>query len=153
MPGNFRYAGLLPLMVPEARVIHVLRDPMDTCFSCYATPFRRGHEYSYDLGMLGRHYLRYRRLMDHWHRVLPAHRILTVHYESLVADLEREARRMLEHVGLPWNDACLKFHENRRAVSTASFAQVRQPLYTRSIARWRHFERQLEPLRAILAPR
>lgn len=152
MPGNYRYLGLIPLMIPEARIISVRRDPLDTCLSCYVTPFREGHEYSNDLGMLARQYLRYRRLMQHWAQVLPSGRFIEVSYEALVADLEGETRRMLAYAGLPWHENCLTFHENRRTARTASVAQVRQPLYMSSVARWRRFEAQLAPLRAMLAP-
>jgi tetratricopeptide (TPR) repeat protein len=152
MPGNYRYLGLIPLMIPGARLISVRRDPLDTCLSCYATPFREGHEYSNDLRLLARQYLRYQRLMQHWAAVLPAGGLIEVSYEAVVADLPGEARRMLDYVGLPWDENCLTFHESRRAVRTASVAQVRQPLYTRSIARWKRFETQLAPLRALLAP-
>jgi Flp pilus assembly protein TadD len=152
MPGNYRYLGLLALMIPDARVISVRRDPLDTCLSCYATPFNDGHEYASDLSVLARQYLRYQRLMDHWTAVLPAGSILEVSYEALVADLEGETRRMLGYLGLPWHADCLEFHRTARAVRTASFVQVRQPLYTRSIARWKRFERQLAPLKQLLAP-
>lgn len=150
MPGNYRYLGLIPLMIPEARIISVRRDPLDTCLSCYATPFREGHEYSSDLRVLARQYLRYRRLMQHWGAVLPSGRLIEVNYEALVADLEGEARRLLGYVGLPWHENCLRFHENRRTARTASVAQVRQPLYASSVARWKRFETQLAPLRALL---
>jgi tetratricopeptide (TPR) repeat protein len=152
MPGNYWQLGLVPLMVPEVKIIHVRRDPLDTCLSCYSTAFTRGHDYAFDLGALGRRYLRYHRLMAHWRSVLPPGRILEVRYEDVVADLERESRRMLAHVGLPWHGACLNFHEHRRAVRTASVTQVRQPLYSSSIGRWQRFATQLEPLRALLAP-
>lgn len=151
MPGNYRHAGFVPLMLPAARIIHVIRDAADTCFSCYATSFRRGHEYTYDLAVLGRYYRRYAQLMEHWRAVLPAHVMLEVRYETLVQDTEGESRRMLAHAGLPWDERCLRFYENDRAVSTASFAQVRQRAYTRSIARWKRFERHLGPLLAALA--
>ena len=152
MPGNYRYLGFLAFMLPEARIISVRRDPLDTCFSCYATSFADGHEYTHDLAVLGRQYLRYQRLMDHWAAALPPGRILEVSYEALVADLEGEARRMLAFLGLPWSEHCLKFQHTARAVRTASVVQVRQPLYTRSIARWRRFERHLAPLQELLAP-
>jgi tetratricopeptide (TPR) repeat protein len=152
MPGNYWHLGLVPLMVPEAKIIHVRRDPLDTCLSCYSTAFTEGHEYAFDLGVLGRRYLRYHRLMAHWQSVLPPGRILEVRYEDVVADLERESRRMLAHIGLPWHAACLNFHERRRAVRTASVMQVRQRLYSSSIGRWQRFAAQLEPLRALLAP-
>ncbi|HUL45529.1 MAG TPA: sulfotransferase [Steroidobacteraceae bacterium] len=152
MPGNYRYLGFLALMLPEARIISVRRDPLDTCFSCYATSFADGHEYTHDLAVLARQYLRYQRLMGHWAAVLPPGRVLEVSYEALVADLEGEARRMLAFLGLPWSEQCLKFHRTARAVRTASVVQVRQPLYTRSIARWKRFERHLAPLQELLAP-
>jgi tetratricopeptide (TPR) repeat protein len=152
MPGNYWHLGLVPLMMPEAKIIHVRRDPLDICCSCYCTAFTEAHEYSFDLGMLGRRYLRYHRLMEHWRAVLPAGSILEVRYEDLVADLEREVRRMLAHIALPWHEGCLDFHQNRRAVRTASVMQVRQRLYSGSIGRWQRFARQLEPLRALLAP-
>ncbi|MBI1174854.1 MAG: tetratricopeptide repeat protein [Sideroxydans sp.] len=145
MPHNFRNLGLIPLMLPNAKIIHSMRDPMDSCFSCYALKFTDGHEYCYSLETLGRHNLRYRQLMDHWHRVLPG-RILDVRYEDTVADLEGQARRLLEYVGLPWDPACLNFYENKRAVSTASVTQVRKPIYSSSVARWKHFEKHLAPL-------
>jgi len=152
MPGNYWHLGLVPLMVPAAKIIHVRRDPLDTCLSCYSTAFSEGHEYAFDLGVLGRRYLRYHRLMAHWRSVLPAGRLLEVRYEDVVADLERETRRMLAHIGLPWHEACLNFHEHRRAVPTASVMQVRQRLYSSSIGRWQRFAAQLEPLRTLLAP-
>jgi tetratricopeptide (TPR) repeat protein len=151
MPGNYLHLGLLPLMIPAAKIIHMQRDALDTCLSCYTTPFVRGHEYSFDLGMLARRYRRYERLMAHWAQVLPPKRVLTVRYEALVSDLEHEARRMLAYLGLQWDEACLNFHETRRAVRTASAAQVRRPLYVESVARWRRFERELGPLQAALA--
>jgi len=151
MPGNYRFAGLIPFMLPQARIIHVRRDPLDTCLSCFATPFTTGHDYASDLATLGRQYLRYQRLMRHWMALAPADRILEVRYEDLVAGLEGEARRMLAFVGAPWDENCLRFHRTARPVRTASMAQVRQPLYAGSIARWRRFERQLAPLAAVLA--
>ncbi|MBI1174855.1 MAG: tetratricopeptide repeat protein [Sideroxydans sp.] len=150
MPGNFRYLGLIHLMLPNAKIIHSMRDPLDSCFSCYALSFKDGHEYSYDLEMLGRHYQRYQRLMAHWHSVLPAGKILDVRYEDIVADLEGQTRRLLEYVDLPWDPACLNFHENKRTVSTASVAQVRKPIYSSSVARWKNFEKHLGPLLEIV---
>lgn len=146
MPGNHRHVGFIPLMLPRARIIHLVRDPADTCLSCYTTSFRRGHGYSYDLATLGRYYRRYARLMQHWHDVLPPGIMIDVHYEDLVRDIEGQARRILSHIGLPWDDACLRFYEKDRPVSTASFVQVRQPAYTKSMGRWRRFERHLAPL-------
>jgi tetratricopeptide (TPR) repeat protein len=150
MPENYLHVGLIPLMFPSAKIIHVSRDPIDTCLSCFVTPFRRGHEYSYDLTMLGRRYLRYRRLMRHWQAILPPNSIHNVQYEALIASPEGEAKRLIAHIGVAWSENCVRFYENQRAVRTASFAQVRQRVYTRSIARAKRFERQLEPLRQIL---
>ncbi len=150
LPANYCHLGLIHLMLPNAKIIHSMRDPMDTCFSCYALRFTRGHEYSYDLETLGRQYLRYKKLMQHWHNVLPPGRILDVRYEDNVADTEHEARRMLDYLGLPWDSACLKFHENSRAVHTASVTQVRKPIYSSSVARWKHFEKHLGPLLEII---
>jgi tetratricopeptide (TPR) repeat protein len=152
MPGNYHFLGWIHLMLPNAKIIHSMRNPVDTCFSCYALKFNRGHEYSYDLEALGKHYLHYRKFMAHWHGVLPPGRILDVCYENVIADTEREAMRILDYLGLPWDPACLRFHENTRAVRTASVAQVRKPIYTTSVARWKHFEKHLLPLIEILKP-
>lgn len=151
LPGNFRYLGLLHLMLPQAKIIHSMRDPIDTCVSCYSIRFKRGHEYSYDLGALGRYYNRYRQVMAHWRRVLPPGAILDVSYEGLIDDPEGEVRRMLEFVGLPWDPACLRFHENKRAVGTASVTQVRQQMYGSSRGRWRRFDAHLGPLVEVLS--
>jgi Flp pilus assembly protein TadD len=146
MPANFFYLGLIRFALPQARVIHAMRDPMDSCFSCYAHLFRHGMEFTYDLGSLGRYYARYMRLMRHWHAVLPAGTILDLPYERVVADVEGEARRIVEFAGLPWDERCLAFHENRRPVHTASLAQVRRPIYKSSVARWQRFATHLAPL-------
>jgi Sulfotransferase family len=145
MPANFRYAGLIHLMLPRARIIHCRRDPADTCLSCYSTHFGGSLRWSYDLRDLGRYYRSYARVMAHWRRVLPPGRMLEVRYEDVIADLEGQARRLVEHCGLEWEDACLAFHENRRPVHTASIAQVRRPLYASSVGRWRHYEKHLGP--------
>jgi tetratricopeptide (TPR) repeat protein len=144
MPANFRYAGLIHLALPEARLIHVRRDPVDTCLSCFSILFSGSQPHSYDLGELGRYYAAYARLMEHWRSVIPAGAMIEVRYEDVVADIEGQARRMIAHCGLEWDDACLSFHETRRAVRTASAVQVRQPLF-RS-ARWRPSEQLLGPL-------
>lgn len=146
MPHNFKYMGLIPLMLPNAKIIHSMRDAMDNCFSCYTVRFKEGHEYSYDMQMLGRHYQRYRKLMAHWRSIFPADRMLEIRYEDNVADLEREARRLLDYLGLPWDPACLEFYQNKRPVSTASVSQVRQPIYSSSVARWKRYEKHLAPL-------
>jgi len=152
MPGNYVHLGLIHLMFPNAKIIHALRDPMDTCFSCYAIRFTVGHEYSYDLGALGRQYLRYSKLMKHWHNVLPSGRILDVRYENNINDHEHEARRILDYLGLPWDPSCLKFHESDRAVRTASVVQVRKPIYSSSVNRWKHFDKHLGTLLEIIHP-
>jgi tetratricopeptide (TPR) repeat protein len=146
MPANFRFAGLIRLALPNARVIHVRRDPMDTCYSCFSKLFEGNQPYSYDLGELGRYYRAYEVLMEHWRNVLPNGFMLEVTYEELVVDLAREARRIIAHCGLQWNDRCLAFSENPRPVRTASALQVRQPIYRSSIGRWRVHEHLLDPL-------
>lgn len=152
MPANFFYIGMIHLMLPEAKIIHAMRDPMDSCFSNYARLFNDTMEFAYDLGTLGRYYARYITLMRHWHTVLPQGSILDLRYEDMVADTEGQARRVLDHVGLPWDDNCLAFHRNKRHVKTASVAQVRKPIYKTSVARWQRFEKHLQPLLDIVQP-
>jgi len=151
MPINYLYIGMIHLCLPQAVIIHSVRDPLDTCLSCYWRPFTSGYETTYDLTLLGRHYRLYRQVMEHWNRRLPG-RILEVAYERLVAEPEAEIRRLLAACGLPWNDACLRFHENRRAVGTASLSQVREPIFTRGLGRWRRYEKHLGPLIEALGP-
>jgi tetratricopeptide (TPR) repeat protein len=146
MPSNYYFAGLIHLAVPNATIIHTIRDPVDTCLSCFSKLFAAEQNHTYDLGELGRYYQRYERLMGHWRAVLPAGRILDVRYEDVVADLEGQARRIIAHCGLPWHDRCLSFHETDRPVRTASATQVRQPIYTSAVGRWRVYEEQLGPL-------
>jgi tetratricopeptide (TPR) repeat protein len=150
MPSNYYFAGLIHLALPNARIIHAMRDPVDTCVSCFSKLFTKEQAHTYDLAELGRHHVRYQRLMAHWGRVLPAGRILDVHYEDVVADLEAQARRILAHCGLDWDPRCLAFHETARPVRTASATQVRQPIYRGAIGRWRVYEPFLEPLLAEL---
>jgi len=145
MPSNFRFLGLIHLALPNARIIHIRRDPLDTCLSCFSVHFAGDHPYAYDLGELGRYYRAYERLMEHWRRVLPPHVLLEIRYEDLVADLDREARRIVAHCGLEWNDSCLDFHKTQRSIRTASARQVRQPLYHSSIGRWRQYAQHLAP--------
>ena len=152
-PGNFWYVGLIRLALPHAKIIHTVRDPVDTCVSCFSKLFSFGHPFSYDLVELGHYYRRYSNLMDYWRSVLPAGSILDVAYEDVVDDLEGQARRMLDYCGLPWDPACLKFHETERPIITASNVQVRQPLYRTAVSRWRRYEKHLGPLLAELAPR
>jgi tetratricopeptide (TPR) repeat protein len=149
MPNNFRHIGLISLMLPGAKIIDARRDPMACCFSAYQQLFAEGQEFSYDLTDLGQYYRAYVELMDHWDRVLPG-RILRVHHEHVVADLEHEVRRLLDFVGLPFDERCLRFHETDRPVRTASSEQVRQPLNTRGVEQWRRYAAHLGPLRAAL---
>jgi len=146
MPANFHFAGLIHLALPNARIIHARRDPVDTCLSCFSIVFTGEIPFAYDLGELGRYYRAYQRLMDHWRAVLPERVMLEVQYEDVVDDLEGEARRIVAHCGLEWNDACLAFHKTERAVRTASVAQVRQPIYRSSVGRWRPYAHLLSPL-------
>jgi tetratricopeptide (TPR) repeat protein len=146
LPKNFLYAGLIHLMLPGARIIHCRRNPIDTCLSCYSKLFTTGQEFSYDLRELGAFYRSYETLMAHWRAVLPPTRFIEVDYEKVVADLEGEARRLLQFCGLPWDPACLRFHENARIVRTASMNQVRRPLYNSSVGRWQRFRTELAPL-------
>jgi tetratricopeptide (TPR) repeat protein len=146
MPLNFLYVGLIHLALPNARIIHVRRDPLDTCFSCFSKLFAGEQPYSYDLGELGRFYRAYESLIEHWRRVLPANAMLEIQYEDVIADLEAEARRIVAHCGLNWDDACLSFHDTNRPVQTASAVQVRQPIYRSSIGRARSYVNLLTPL-------
>jgi len=147
MPGNFLMIGLIRLILPNARIIHTVRNPIDTCVSCYSKPFVSGHlDFSYDLGELGRYYRGYSELMAHWRNVLPPDAMLDVAYEDVVDDLEGQARRLIDYCGLPWDDRCLDFHHTSRPVSTASAVQVRQPLFRSSLQRWRKYEAGLGPL-------
>jgi tetratricopeptide (TPR) repeat protein len=150
LPGNMALVGLIHIAFPGARIIHCVRDPLDTCVSCFSKLFTTGHAFSYQLDELGRFYRLYEELMQYWRAVLPTHRILDVHYEDVVADMETQARRLLEFCGLPWDEACLRFHEHARTVKTASLVQVRQPIYASSVGRWRRYSQYLEPLRQAL---
>jgi len=146
MPSNFRFLGLIHLALPRARIVHVRRDAVDTCLSCFSNVFAGQQAYTYDLAELGRYYRMYEDVMAHWRAVLPAGVMLEVRYEDVVADLERQARRIIEHCGLDWDAACLRFHETARPVRTASATQVRQPIYSSSVGRWHAYASQLGPL-------
>ena len=145
-PGNFRFAGLISESLPGARMVHVRRDPLDTCMSCFATRFASGQNFSYDLAELGRYYRAYAILMEHWRRTLPVGRMLEIDYEVLVVDTEGQTRRILEHCGLDWHPACRDFFRTRRPVRTASVAQVRQPIFHSSVGRAGAYREFLGPL-------
>ena len=149
LPNNFSHIGLIHAILPQATLIDARRHPMDACFSTFKQHFAIGQTFSYDLEDLGRYYRCYLSLMDHWDQVLPG-KVLHFQYEQLVREPEASIRRLLEHCGLPFEPGCLSFHETRRSVRTASAEQVRQPLYAQGVGHWRHFERELEPLRRAL---
>ena len=149
-PANFLYLGLIAKAMPEARIIHLRRHPMAAGHAMFKTLFRMGYPFSYDLEDLGKYIAAYLRLMDHWRRAMPG-RFLDVDYEELVHHQEPVSRRMLEHCGLPWENACLHFHENSSPSATASAAQVRQPMHQGSVELWRRYERELEPLARTLS--
>jgi len=150
LPSNFLNIGLIRLILPNAKIIHTMRHPMDTCVSCYSKLFTVGVDFSYDLAELGRYYRCYRALMAHWRSVLPPGAMLDVAYEDTVDDLEGQARRMIDYCGLPWDDRCLSFHKTSRPVKTASAVQVRKPLFRDSLQRWRRHEANLAPLLHVL---
>jgi hypothetical protein len=146
MPHNFYLVGLIQLLFPEARIIHCERDPVDTCLSIYFQDFSEEHKYAKDLFNIGTHYHQYQRLMNHWRQVLTIP-ILDVKYEDLVSDIEIVTRRVLKFCDLDWQESCLQFHKVNRTIDTASFDQVRQPLYTKSVQRWKHYEKYLDELK------
>lgn len=151
MPNNFASIGLISLILPNARIVATYRDPMDTCWSCYKQLFARGQSFTYDLVEIGEYYLQFRRMMEHWHAVLPG-KVLDVHYEEMVADQEGQSRRLLDHCGLHWEPGVMTFYETRRAIRTASSEQVRQPIYDSSIGVWKHYAGQLQELADVLEP-
>ena len=151
MPNNLAHVGLIHLILPNARIIDARRHPLACCFSAFKQHFARGQGFSYDLTDVGRYYRDYVELMAHMDRVLPG-RVHRVIYEEMVADTEGEVRRLLAYCQLPFEDACLRFYENSRAVRTASSQQVRQPIYRDAVDQWRHYDRWLGPLREALGP-
>lgn len=151
MPNNFRHIGLIQLILPGARIIDARRHPMACCFSGFKQLFAEGQEFSYDLHDIGRYYADYVELMDHWDKVLPG-RVLRVQYEDVVSDLETQVRRILDYCGLPFEAACLNFHETERSVRTPSSEQVRQPIFASGLEQWRNFDAWLGPLRDALGP-
>jgi len=144
-PMNFLFVGLIWMLWPTARVIHCVRDPMATCYSCYTKLFSGDQQFSYDLTELGRYYRSYARLMKHWHSLLPGF-VLDVKYEDLVAELKPQTARIVDFCDLPWEQECLQFHSNKRPVMTASAIQVRRPIYATAVAHWRNYDQHLGDL-------
>ena len=151
MPNNFQHVGLIQLILPNAKIIDARRHPMGNCFSAFKQHFARGQHFSYSLEDLGRYYADYVELMAHFDAVLPG-RVHRVIYERMVENTEAEVRRLLDYCGLPFEENCLRFHQNDRAVRTPSSEQVRQPIFADAIAHWRHYEPWLGPLRKALGP-
>jgi tetratricopeptide (TPR) repeat protein len=151
MPNNFRHIGLIHMILPNAKIIDARRSAMGCCFSGFKQLFAEGQEFTYGLTEVGTYYRDYVQLMDHWDAVLPG-KVLRVRYEEVVADLEGQVRRLLDFCGLPFEQACLDFHQTDRAVRTASSEQVRQPLYQSGVDQWENFSDHLDPLRAVLGP-
>ena len=145
LPFNFLYCGLIMQALPNARIIHTRRNPMDTCYAIYKTLFRHAYPYSYDLDDLAEYFIAYWKLMEHWRTLMPT-KILDVDYESMVADTQAQAQRMVDFCGLAWDPACLDYQHQKKSVTTASAAQVRQPVYSSSIEKWRHVEKHFKGL-------
>ncbi|MET2827682.1 tetratricopeptide repeat-containing sulfotransferase family protein [Mesorhizobium shangrilense] len=144
-PHNFELIGLIGLLFPNARIIHCRRDAIDNCVSCFVQSFSEGHSYNSDLRTLGLYYREYDRLMQHWNQVFPG-LIFENSYETLVGDQEAQSRRLIDHLGLPWDDACLRFFDRDGSVNTPSRWQVRQPIYKSSVKRWKNYEKEIQPL-------
>jgi len=151
MPNNFIHVGLIHLILPDAKIVDARRHPIDSCLGSFKQLFARGQPFTYDLYELGEFYLQYVRIMDHWNQVLPG-KVLKVQYEDVVADLDTQVARLLDHCDLPFEEACLRFHETDRAVKTASSEQVRKPIYSTSVQLWRRYEEHLGPLIDVLEP-
>lgn len=151
MPNNFMHVGLISLILPNAKIIDARRHPMGSCFSGFTQLFAKGQAFTYGLENIGRYYRDYMEVMDHWDLVLPG-KVLLVQYEDVVADIEGQVRRLLEYCDLPFEDACINFHETERAVRTASSEQVRQPLYSGALEHWRNYEPFLDELKQHLGP-
>jgi hypothetical protein len=149
MPNNFAHVGLIHLILPNAKIIDARRHPLGCCFSAFKQHFARGQAFSYDLNELGRYYADYVALMAHFDAVLPG-RVHRVIYEQMVGDPEGEVRRLLDYCGLPFEENCLRFYENDRAIRTASSEQVRRPIFRDGVDQWQNFEHWLSPLKEAL---
>jgi tetratricopeptide (TPR) repeat protein len=147
---NYYFVGFIHTLFPNAKIVHTMRNPIDTCWSSFTKLFKDDMPHSYDLGELGRYYRKYQEIMEHWRSVLPAGVMLDVRYEDVVADTEGKAREIIAFLGLDWDERCLAFHESDRPVKTASVSQVRKPVYTSSVDRFRRYGDSLDPLLAAL---
>lgn len=152
MPNNFRHIGLIHLILPNARIIDARREPMSCCFSGFKQLFSSGQEFTYGLEQIGQYYNDYLDLMAHWDSVLPG-KVLRVQHEDVVANLEEQVRRLLQFCGLPFEQACVNFHDTERSVRTPSSEQVRQPIFTTGLEAHKPFEPWLAPLQQVLAQR
>jgi len=151
MPNNFAHVGLIQAIMPNAKIIDARRHPLDSCVGCFKQHFAKGQTFTYDTFELGEFYLEYDQLMGHWDEVLPG-KVLRVQYEDVVQDLETQVRRILDYCDLPFEEACVNFHETKRSVRTASSEQVRQPIYNKSMNTWQRFDAHIGTLKEILAP-
>lgn len=152
MPGNYYWVGLIPFILPKAKIIHTERHPLDNCLSLFRIFFPDGMSWSYDLKNLAKVYRQCSESMAYWRETLPEGTLITVNYEVMVADFERQAKKIIAHIGLDWNDQCLRFYESDRSVKTASLIQVRKPVYNTSVGRWKKYEDHLKPLITELGP-
>ena len=145
MPTNFMHVGFIRTMFPNAKIIHCTRNPIDTCLSCYFQDFGRNHPWLYKLDDIIDFYKNYKKLMMHWNNI-PEIDIYEVEYENFIYDQEYATKNLIEHLGIEWNEKCLDFHKNQRLVWTASYEQVRQPVYSHSIERWRNYSAHIKSL-------
>jgi hypothetical protein len=149
LPVNYLHLPLILAALPNARIVHLVRGPMDACFASFKQLFADAYLHSYEQQEMARHHIRYRQLMDHYRSEFPD-RFIDIRYEDAARDLEPHARALIDGLGLAWEDACLNFHESDSGVATASAVQVREPAHTRSIGRWQRYESQLAPMRETL---
>ncbi|MDC0236580.1 sulfotransferase, partial [Gammaproteobacteria bacterium] len=152
LPNNFMHIGLIRAILPNATIIDARRAPMAACFANFKQLFAEGQGFTYSVGDIGNYYADYLRLLGHWHQVVPES-LMTVNYEDVVTDLEGQVGKLLNHCGLPFEEACVQFHENDRAVRSASSEQVRQPIFTGGLEQWRNFEQHLDSLKEVLTGR
>lgn len=152
MPSNYLYVGLIKQLFPNAKIIHCIRDPRDTCLSIYFQNFQNFQPYSADLDSIAHVYLGYHRLMKFWSNLFTENDILNINYEDVVGDIESNTRALIEFCGLEWEESCLEFYKSDNTMQTASFDQVNKPIYTKSVERWRNYEQYLKKLNMILEP-